>query len=109
MITRDVFASMLLENKGTYIFYFTATWCKPCQSIKEYLKKKVAELPEDVQFVVVDIDVHFDLFSYLRSKKQLTGVPSFLAYRKGNTTFASDLYISGTNISQLDCFFEEFI
>mgnify|MGYP006268559793 CR=1 FL=1 len=105
-ITRDVFASMLLENKTVYIFYFTATWCKPCQSIKDYLSKKVPTL-DNIHFVVVDIDVHFDVYSYLRTKKQIVGVPSFLAYKAGNTSFASDLYISGTNIAQLDCFFEE--
>ena len=106
-ITRDVFATMLLENKGIYIFYFTASWCKPCQSIKGYLEKTIVTLGEGIEFIVIDIDVHLDLYSYLRTKKQIVGVPSFLCYKKGNTTFASDMYISGTNTHQLECFFDD--
>jgi hypothetical protein len=42
----------------------------------------------------------------LKSKKQMKGVPSLLAYKKNNISFNANLSISGTNKNEIDCFFD---
>ena len=42
-----------------------------------------------------------DVYSVLQTKKQLKGVPSLLAYSKGNFTFMANLSISGIIFSIL--------
>ena len=75
------------------VFKFGADWCAPCQSIKD-VEKYFAETPDNVICFDLDIDESFDLYAFLKSKKMLTGIPSILAYLKGNESFASDFAYS---------------
>lgn len=91
---RDHFLDILKENTGIMVFKFGADWCAPCQSIKDDVEKYFAETPDNVICFDLDIDESFDLYAFLKSKKMLTGVPSILAYLKGNESFASDFAYS---------------
>ena len=52
---------------------FTASWCKPCQELKEWIKQHI---PEDVSHFIkiVDIDEEPDLVL----KENITGIPLLL-------------------------------
>tara|TARA_B100000927_G_scaffold224645_1_gene184410 strand:- start:1296 stop:1694 length:399 start_codon:yes stop_codon:yes gene_type:complete len=91
---RDQFLSILKENTGIMVFKFGADWCAPCQSIKDDVEHYFAQTPDNVICFDLDIDESFDLYAFLKSKKMVTGVPSILAYLKGNESFASDFAYS---------------
>lgn len=93
-----------LLGKEIVLVFFTSTDCAPCKIIKPYVQEKLASYP----YVCLQLDrnVDADVYSALQTKKQVKGVPSLLAYAKGNTTFMANLSISGTNQNEIDCFFE---
>jgi len=107
---RNDFITKLKENKGVYIFKFTAEWCKPCQNIKkdvEVLMKNVCSNNLNIKCFEVDVDddKSFDLFAYLKRIKMIRGIPTMLAYKKGNLEYTSDASISGTDLEEISAFF----
>ena len=62
-------------------------------------------MPDNVQCAMVDIDDNIDVYGFLKTKKMVKGIPSILAYYKGNTHYAPDEFISGTSRVELDTFF----
>jgi len=64
-------------------------------------------LPETIQGAVIDIDdeASFDLYAFLKSKKQVNGVPVILCYKKGNMTYVPDNVIVGADEDQVNRFF----
>ena len=65
------------------IIKFEAEWCKPCQQIKELCQTQANKLNNNVGYVVVDIDENIELYAYLKTKKQVKGVPTLLSYYAG--------------------------
>ena len=103
---RDIFFEMLKLNPGVFIFKFGAEWCGPCKAIKKYIDNVSLVLPVNTMYIYnVDVDECFDLYAYLKQKKMITGIPTLLAYKMGNTYFAPDASISGTNEADLTHFF----
>ena len=91
---REQSLAILKENPGIMVFKFGADWCKPCETIKDDVEQYFANTPDNVVCFDLDIDESFDLYAFLKSKKMVTGVPSILAYIKGNESFASDFAYS---------------
>jgi thiol-disulfide isomerase/thioredoxin len=91
---REQFFEFLKQNPGIMVFKFGADWCKPCQSIKDDVEKYFANTADNVLCFDLDIDDSFDIYAFLKSKKMVTGVPSILAYVKGNDSYASDFAYS---------------
>ena len=102
VMKRQDFLNLL--GKDIVLVFFTSTDCAPCKNIKPYVQDKLASCP----YVCLQLDrnVDADVYSALQTKKQVKGVPSLLAYAKGNTTLMANLSISGTNQNEIDCFFE---
>tara|TARA_B100001093_G_C26001946_1_gene666050 strand:- start:17 stop:400 length:384 start_codon:yes stop_codon:yes gene_type:complete len=65
------------------IIKFEAEWCKPCQQIKELCHNLANQLNNNVGYIVVDIDENIELYAYLKTKKQVKGVPTLLSYHAG--------------------------
>ena len=103
---RDQFLQFLKENTGIMLFKFGAEWCRPCQYLKSDIENYFAETGDKVICFDLDIDDSFDLYAFLKSKKMVTGIPSILAYIKGNESFASDFSYSGTDKKTLKVFFD---
>jgi thiol:disulfide interchange protein len=99
---RDEFLARL--GKEIVLVFFTSTDCAPCKIIKPYVQEKLDTCP----YVCLQLDrtIDADVYAALQSKKQVKGVPSLLAYSKGNTSLMANLSISGTNQNEIDCFFE---
>lgn len=104
---RDVFFELLKMNPGVFVFKFGAEWCTPCKAIKKYIDNVSLVIPNNntIYIYSVDVDECFDLYAYLKQKKMVSGIPTLLAYKKGNTFFAPDASISGTSESDLNHFF----
>ena len=68
-----------LKGKECYIlFYFTASWCGPCQKIKPMIQKLSDGLTTDsLRIYMVDIDENDDLCE----KCGITSVPTFMLFK----------------------------
>ena len=106
-LDREQFVSVLKCNPGVVVVKFTADWCAPCKRIHDYVYEKFALLPDTCVCADLDVDDNFDLYAFMKSKKQVRGVPAILAYRKGNVTYAADESVSGADTSDLDYFFRQ--
>ena len=97
---RNDFLNLL--GKDLVVVFFTSTDCVPCATIKPYVQEKL----KHYTCLQLDRNTDSDVYSALQSKKQVKGVPSLLAYAKGNVSLIANLSISGTNQNEIDCFFE---
>jgi thiol-disulfide isomerase/thioredoxin len=104
---REVFLKLLKINPGVFVFKFSAEWCKPCQMIKKHIDDISLVLPnnETIHIYSVDVDDCFDVYAFLKQKKMVSGIPALLAYKKGNSFFAPDASVSGTNETDINNFF----
>jgi hypothetical protein len=53
----------------------------------------------------IDVDECFDLYSFLKSKKMVNGIPAILAYYKNNLNYIPSDSVLGANAEQVDLFF----
>ena len=88
--TRDVFFEMLKLNPGVFIFKFGAEWCGPCKTIKKYIDNVSLVLPENTMYIYnVDVDQCFDLYAYLKQKKNDYGNPHTYGIQNGKYVFCT--------------------
>ena len=71
------------------ILKFTATWCGPCKKIdpfiEELIKNKESEFNSSKKkfiYIKVDVDECFDLYSFMKAKKRINGIPAIFLYSK---------------------------
>ena len=102
---RKHFLNSLKENPGWMIVKFTATWCRPCKKIKGIVDANFAQAPQHVICCDLDVDDNIDLYAFMKTMKQVKGIPALLAYKKGNLTYAPDISCSGTEHSAIQDFF----
>jgi len=68
----------ILEQENYLLFYFTASWCGPCQKIKPMiLKLKDGLQTDNLKFYTIDIDENDDLCE----KCKVTSVPTFILFK----------------------------
>lgn len=102
----EEFKNILKNNENWVILKFSATWCAPCKRaapIVDPWLEKVQEQP--YLLFLLDIDENFELYGYLKSKKRVQTIPALLAYKKGNTDIIPDLFVSGSDPSHINTFF----
>lgn len=102
---RQSFLDLLANNPGLVIIKFGATWCGPCKKIESNVNHFFSSSPDNVICAVIDVDESFDLYSCLKSKKMVNGIPVILCYKKGNVSYIPDDSVTGADINQLNQFF----
>jgi thioredoxin 1 len=102
---RDAFFNLLKHNTGLIILKLGATWCGPCKKIEPVVHAFFATAPMDVICGDIDVDVSFDFYSFLKSKKMVNGIPAMLCFKKGNDTFIPDDMVTGAEPMALSNFF----
>ena len=103
---RNDFIKLLTVNPGLVIIKLGATWCKPCKQIAPIVEAFFASSPKNVICADIDVDENVDLYSFLKSKKMVNGIPVMMCYIKGNITFASNDAVTGSDPVALDAFFK---
>jgi len=88
----EEFHKIVRENTKISIFRFTATWCGPCKRIEPLVAEFVKILPEDIDFYNLDVDVNPEIYSFLKSKRRMNGIPALLCYVT-RESYGSDWYI----------------
>jgi len=104
---RSGFQNALLNNPGGLIIKFGAEWCGPCKTIDPLVYSFMNQLPVNVQGAIIDIDDNFDIYAFLKSKRQVNGVPAILFYKKGNLTWVPDGSVIGADESKVRLFFQQ--
>lgn len=102
---RISFENILKENEGIIILKFQAEWCLPCQKIKPYFDEKIKNYKFHKVYII-DVDECFEIYAYLKYKKMIKNIPVIIAYYKGNHTFAPDDSVVGTDINEINDFFD---
>lgn len=100
------FKNELQINPGALIIKFGAEWCGPCKRIDPLVKDQMTNLPATIKGAIIDIDENLELYAFLKSKRQVNGVPVILCYKKGNLTWVPDLVVVGADNNQINAFFE---
>ena len=92
------------------ILKFTAKWCGPCKRIKGLVESHYSSLPDNVVVFELDIDdqLNVPLYSFLKSRRQLRGIPGLLAYYCNNDRpfwFVPDNCVNSANVNAINNFF----
>jgi len=104
--TRDVFLNLLKVNPCIILMKLGATWCGPCKQISHIVNAFFAHSPSNVICADIDVDQSFDLYSFLKHKRMVNGIPAILCYKRGNTGYVPDDIVTGTDPVKLDAFFK---
>ena len=103
---RDVFLNLLKLNPGLVIVKLGASWCGPCKKIAHIVEAFFASSTSNVMCADIDVDDSIDLYSYLKTKRMVNGIPVILMYKRGNLSFIPDDSVTGANPVDLDAFFK---
>lgn len=103
--TRTDFLKLLTVNTGLIVIKMGATWCGPCKKIAPIVEAFFASSPPNVICADIDVDESIDLYSYLKSKRMVNGIPVMLCYKKGNLGFVPDDMVTGSDPGALHAFF----
>jgi len=99
------FAELLKSNPGLFIIKFGAEWCGPCKTINQGVKIAFERMPATIQCAIIDIDQCNDVYSFLKGKRMVNGVPVLLCYKKGNITPIPDDIVIGADKKKINDFF----
>ena len=99
-------SDMLQENPGLILIKLGATWCGPCKKIEPLVNKWLQIMPQQhVQIALIDIDENINLYSFLKKKRVVNGVPTILAYYPENDHYFPDDMTSGSDEKTTNDFF----
>ena len=102
---RNQFMDSLKVNPGVIILKFGAEWCGPCKIIEGLVYQNFQMMPENVICADINIDENFDVYTFLKSKRMVNGIPAILAYYNDNTSYVPSDCVVGANLSQIQNLF----
>jgi thiol-disulfide isomerase/thioredoxin len=101
----DDFQKVLNENQNKVFIKFSANWCGPCKAIKPIVDQWIPKFPADCVFHEIDIDESLELYSFMKTKKMVNGIPAILCYYKDNTNYIPNSQVIGGNPTEVNKFF----
>ena len=110
-LNEDILKNLLKEpSKKAIIIKFSATWCKPCQKIKDVFERNIEKIPDDCLIFQLDIDDNFnkDLYARFKFYRMLKGIPGILVYYYNSNRdqwYVPDAIVNNSNIQVLETLF----
>ena len=101
---------VVLENPGTVLVKWTASWCKPCQSIAMELNSYIQSLMElsnnnnNISVIELDIDENTQMYAEMKKRKLLRGVPALFVYYVKTDDDKNKIIINSSNNELLQSF-----
>lgn len=104
--SRLQFEEILRQNPGNVIIKFGATWCGPCKRIEAQVGQWFNMLTKGSNIcIAVDVDNSIDLYGAFKSRRQVSGIPAILLFKKGNLSYIPDDMVVGADPRQVNDFF----
>ena len=103
------FSNLLQKNPGLIFIKFGAEWCGPCKKIEPVIKQWFSNMPKTIQCCVIDVDECFQVYSFLKTKKMVNGIPVVLCYDQGNVNYIPTDIVVGSDPVQVNAFFKRCI
>ena len=101
-------------NKEAIILKFGASWCGPCNRIKDYCHNIFSNLNEKIICFDLDIDEenNLELYQSYKSKKMIKTIPVLFCYksnkeRNNDHWWIPDFSVNSSNLAELDIFFSK--
>lgn len=107
----QAFSKLLQENPGLVILKFGAEWCKPCKAIEPLVHEYYARIAADPVFSprvvcgLIDVDTNFELYGFLKTKRQVSAIPAILCWYKNNLNYIPDDGTIGSDVGETNAFF----
>jgi len=101
----DAMVGLLSQNPGIVVLKFGSEWCRPCKQIKHLVEGFFASSPPNVICADLDVDENAMLYSYLKRRRVVNGIPVLLMYKLGNKSIMPTDSVTGGNPHDLDRFF----
>ena len=81
------------------IVKFTATWCRPCQTIKQLTHECFTNLPKNVIIAEVDVDNNMDVYMFMKKKRIVSGIPAILVWFPTQSRDPAHWYMPNDSVS----------
>ena len=105
--SRQEFSTILQKmTQHLFIIKLGAKWCRPCKTIAPIVDAFFGSSPPTVLCADIDVDESVDVYSFLKSKRMVNGIPAMVCYKKDNMTFIPDDSVTGAEPAALAAFFK---
>ena len=113
LVSRDDLKTFLKNtNVETTFIKYGASWCKPCHMIAPTIKSLNEQvLKANIIFNYIDLDVDHcsDLYSFLKQKKMVRGIPVIMSYKKSQyndeTFYVPSDSVTGASVNDVVNFY----
>jgi len=76
---KEIIDQASLSGKST-IVKLGAAWCAPCSRVDHPFYDFMERFRDQFCWVVIDIDESYEIYSFLKSKRVIHGIPAILRY-----------------------------
>jgi thioredoxin 1 len=84
-VTESTFVTEVLESEKAVLVDFWAEWCGPCHAVAPVLDTIVAERPDELKLVKVNIDEEQEL----AQRYGVMSIPTMILFRDGEPAAAA--------------------
>ena len=95
-VNKDNFEKEVLESEKLVLADFNANWCGPCKMLKPILEE-ISTDNDDIKIVSINIDLEDEL----SEKYNVSSIPCFVLFDKGNEVKRSIGLISKEKIENM--------